>query len=185
MAYLTFDRLNKETSSRIKGQVFEKAYSLNESIDKAGTSDKRIFLSYRRNDIKYVKPIVAFLKSRGVKVYIDYLDDTLPNPPDHTTAKILRDSLTKCQKFILLATPNSKESNWMPWELGLGDGHTGYENTIIFPLVRTDSYWDEREYYKIYGYIEEVNSKDNSTRDWAVFYPDGTAAIWLWDWLSK
>lgn len=181
MAYLTFKRLQKEAG---QPEALTKAFSLNESIDKSSVSAIKIFLSYRRKDILYVKPIVKLLKSRGVTVYIDYLDDTLPNPPDHTTAAILRSSLTKCQKFILLATPNSKDSNWMPWELGLGDGHTGYENTLILPLVENDDYWNEREYYKIYGYIKEANSTNSTKRDWAVFYPD-REAIWLTDWLKN
>ena len=184
MGYLTFNRLKNIQTSNSKEQVLEKAISLNESFGIVSPTDKRVFLSYRRMDVASVKPVVKLLKSLGVSIYIDYLDDKLPNPPDHTTATILKASLVKCQKFILLATPNSKESNWMPWELGLGDGHTGYENTIIFPLLETEDYWTEREYYKIYGYVKDGVSENNIKKDWAVFYPDRDP-IWLSSWLSK
>lgn len=183
MAYLTFDRLKKQQLKFSEGGVLERAFSLNESLGSVSATDKRVFLSYRRRDVAYVKPIVKLLKSLGIAIYIDYLDDKLPNPPDYTTAAVLRSSLIKCQKFILLATPNSKDSNWMPWELGLGDGHTGYENTIIFPLLDNEIYWTEREFYKIYGYIKEGERKDKSKKDWAVFYPD-REPIWLSGWLN-
>jgi len=181
MAYLTFEKLKN-----LGGQPSQitKAFSLNESFGQVPSTAKRVFLSYRRKDVNYVKPIVSLLKSLGVIVYIDYLDDNLPNPPDHTTASILRASLMKCQKFILLATPNSNQSNWMPWELGLGDGFTGYDNTIIFPLVENEDIWSEREYYKIYGYVKEANGENLIKRDWAIFYPD-KKPIWLKEWLKK
>jgi hypothetical protein len=74
MSYLTFERLEKQTSSSFSDQPLENAFSLNESFGKASLGEKQIFLSYRRKDIKYVKPVVKFLKSLGIPVYIDYLD---------------------------------------------------------------------------------------------------------------
>jgi hypothetical protein len=122
MAYLTYDN--------ISAAAYQRVFSMNESF-KFMSSNKKVFLSYRRKDEARIKSVVGFLIAQNVSIYVDYLDSTLPNPPDYTTAKILRERLKTCDKFILLATPNSKESYWMPWELGLGDGFTGYDNTIV------------------------------------------------------
>lgn len=65
------------------------------------------------------------------------------------------------QKFILMATPNSNESNWIPWELGLGDGFINYPNVAIFPITNDSNYWQESEYYSIYGYLKKVIVKIN------------------------
>lgn len=176
MSYLTFNRLSSQT--------FQKSEALNESKRFSISSDKVVFLSYRRKDKLWVKPIVDLLQSLGVRVYIDYLDDQLPDTPSSSTAKILRRKIKDSDKFILLATPNSKDSKWIPWELGLGDGFDGYENTVILPLTDSSLRWDEQEYFGIYGYVKEANSKDNSITDWAIFYPDGTA-IWLKNWLRN
>ncbi len=175
MAFLTFNDLQQ--------REFTKAFSLNESL---GTKDydKKIFLSYRRKDKKYVKPIVEILIRLGAKVYIDYIDDTLPDKPNNETAAILRSRIKGADKFILLATPNASDSKWIPWEQGLGDGAIFYENVAILPLTKDSSKWDEQEYFEIYGYIEKAKSSSGSRYDYAVFYPD-RKAIWLDKWLKQ
>jgi hypothetical protein len=174
MSYLTLNSLTKNT--------FSKSISLNKNSE-SSSFDKQVFLSYRRKDKNYVKPIVDLLKSLGVKVYIDYLDDSLPDKPSDETVVILRNKIKKSDKFILMATPNSKESNWIPWELGLGDGFLNYKNVAILPITTYSDYWGEREYFSIYGYIKKAKSRDKSKLDWAVFYPDRTP-IWLSNWLK-
>lgn len=180
MSYLTFNDLTRSST-----RYFSKAENLNESI--SGTSQQyemRIFLSYRRKDKYYVAPIVEFLKNQGVNIYIDYLDESLPDTPCPETAGILRDRINKSDKLILFATPNSKESKWIPWELGLGDGFLKYQNVAILPVTNNSNNWDEQEYYGIYGYIKEGVSKNKSKSDWAIFFPNG-AAFWLEQWLRK
>lgn len=157
-------------------------FSVNERMK--STTEKQVFLSYRRKDKNYVKPIVNILKRLGVNIYIDYLDDSLPDKPNDATAAILREKIKSSQKFILMATPNSSESNWIPWELGLGDGFITYPNVAIFPITNDSNYWNEREYYSIYGYIKKGNSKDKSRFDWGVFFPNDDA-IWLDQWIMK
>lgn len=171
------------TLNEIEQREFTKAYSLNESL---GTKDydKKVFLSYRRKDKKYVKPIVDLLINIGAKIYIDYIDNTLPDKPNNQTAAILRSRIKGSDKFILLATPNASESKWIPWELGLGDGAIQYENVAILPVTKSRYHWEEQEYFDLYGYIEKVSSKDKTRYDYAIFYPDGTS-IWLDKWMDN
>ena len=79
MAYITLSDLRGK-SSRIR-----KAFSANESLGTSETFEKQIFLSYRRKDSDYVKPIVEILKNLGANVYIDYLDESLPEKPNTET----------------------------------------------------------------------------------------------------
>lgn len=182
MSYLTFNDL---ASTYRATKYFSKAQNLNESFSGVSASyEKRIFLSYRRKDKDYVAPLVDFLKKRGVNVYIDYLDETLPDTPSPETAGILRQRINQSDKLILFATPNSKESKWIPWELGLGDGFLKYENVAILPVTNNSSSWDEQEYYQIYGHIKEGTNKITGGKDWAIFFPNGDA-FWLKDWMRK
>jgi len=85
-----------------------------------------------------------------------------------------------------LATQNSKESTWIPWELGLSDGYITYQNTIILPVTESANKWDEVEYYGVYGHIEKAYSNNKSIHDWAVIYPDKRENnLWLREWLVK
>jgi hypothetical protein len=179
MAYLTFNELSNPT------RYFSKAEKLNESLSGLQYKyEKRIFLSYRRKDNEYIDPVVRFLKKLEANIYIDYLDDTLPDIPSPKTAEILRERIKKSDKFILFATPNSNDSNWIPWELGLGDGFLKYENVAILPITNESNYWEEQEYFEIYGYIKEATSKDNKKTEWAIFFPNGIS-FWLKHWLRN
>lgn len=176
MAFITFNDL--------QSQNITKAFSVNESLSSGEKFEKQIFLSYRRKDSQYVKPIVEILKKLGAKIYIDYLDESLPEKPNTETAAILRNRIQKSDKFILMATPNSSESKWIPWELGLGDGFVKYNNVAIMPITRNSDNWEEQEYYSIYGYIKKAKSTNGLRYDYAIFYPDGSAE-WLLNWIRK
>lgn len=178
MAYITLDDLQEKTTR------LTKASSVNESLSSSTKFDKQIFLSYRRKDSNYVTPIVDILKSIGANVYIDYMDDSLPEKPNTETAAILRSRIQKSEKFILMATPNSSDSKWIPWELGLGDGFVNYENVAILPITQYSNDWKEQEYYSIYGYIKKVNSTNNLRNDYAIFYPNKKPE-WLIDWIKR
>ena len=141
MAYITLNDLQGKT------QRLTKSFSINESLSPSNKFDKQIFLSYRRKDSNYVKPIVEILKKLGANVYIDYLDDNLPEKPDSETASILRSRIQKSDKFILMATPNSSDSKWIPWELGLGDGFIDFKNIAILPITNYRSSWSEQEFF--------------------------------------
>lgn len=176
MAFITFNDLKRENIT--------KAFSVNENLGIGEKFEKRIFLSYRRKDSQYVKPIVEILKNLGAKIYIDYLDESLPEIPNSETAAILRSRIQKSNKFILMATPNSSESKWIPWELGLGDGFVSYNNVAIMPITSYSAQWEEQEYYSIYSYVKKSFSKDRLKYDFAIYYPNGTVE-WLSDWIRK
>jgi len=166
MAYLTFNDLSAKNYTR--------ASSLNESIRATSTSDIHVFLSYRREDQRWVDSIVRFLKSVGVSVYIDYLDDTLDDKSNEQVAQVLRNRIGYCKKFITLATPNSSKSKWMPWELGLGDRINNYKNVAILPLTTLPNSWADQEYGAIYGRIENIPSFGfRKEETWYVIFPDG------------
>lgn len=166
MAYLTFNDLSEKS--------YTKAFSLNESIRSKGMSDVNIFLSYRRKDRQWVDPIVRFLKRIGVSVYIDYLDENLDDLENEQVAQTLRERIGECKKFICLATPNAKESKWMPWELGLGDRIVNYLNVAILPLTNNQNNWGDQEYGRIYGRIENIASYGFDKDDtWYIIYPNG------------
>ncbi|KAB7725849.1 TIR domain-containing protein [Rudanella paleaurantiibacter] len=172
MAYLNLDRLPDVR--------FQKALPLNE-----GLGSKKIysvFLSYRRVDKQYVAKVVQFLNALDASIYIDFLDDELNNTPNDQTAPTLRKRIQQSKKMIQLITPNSSDSKWMPWELGLGDGVLGYPNAVILPTVTTHFRNFDQEYIKMYGRIETSDSRDGTRNDWAVLYPNGDG-VWFRQWL--
>ncbi|MBB1284582.1 toll/interleukin-1 receptor domain-containing protein [Flavisolibacter sp. BT320] len=153
---------------------FFKAETLNENLGTTRSAATRtVFLSYRHIDRQWVNDVVRFLKGMGVSVYVDYLDQTLEERTNEQVAGILRDRIRACAKFISLATPNSSNSKWMPWELGLGDRIINYPNVAVLPLTVTVNHWPDQEYGRIYGRIENNDNFFPKNDNWYVTFPDG------------
>lgn len=177
MAFLTFNSLSSHQ--------FVKAETLNQNLGDIRSANMRtVFLSYRHSDRQWINDIARFLKSMGVSVYVDYLDQTLEERTNEQVAGILRERIRGCAKFISLATPNSGSSKWMPWELGLGDRIINYANVAVLPLTTTYNYWPDQEYGRIYGRIEKNDNVFPKDDNWYVTFPDGRQ-INFRTWLSN
>lgn len=147
---------------------------------------KNTFLSYSSKDSKYVPYVIKILESHGAKVYIDKGDDRLPNPPSVKTAAILKSSIHKCKKMVVFVTTNSKDSKWIPWELGLGDGTKTYDNVALFPSAENsyETTWLSQEYLGLYKRIVwgKINGYDKEL--WMVYNHHDNTATPLKDWLN-
>ena len=90
------------------------------SLNKASLSFT--FVSYSSKDSEYLPYVLKILVNHGANPYIDKGDERLPIPPSSKTAEVLKDTIKKSKKMVVFVTSNSKDSKWIPWELGLGDG---------------------------------------------------------------
>jgi hypothetical protein len=139
-----------------------------------------IFLSHSHDDKEEVKKAVVFLRSIGVRVYIDWLDSSMPPFTSAETADKIKKKIKECNKFILLATNNAITSRWCNWELGFGDAQKYINKIALFPLAENSSTWSGTEYLRIYPRIEE---SDYTSEYYKVIYPDGKE-ISVMDWLK-
>lgn len=124
-----------------------------------------VFISHKHDDLESLKGFIGFLeKEYHVKAYIDSRDSGMPKVTSGITAKNIKDRITKCRKFILLATNGAIESKWCNWELGFGDAKKNeYHNLAILPLKhagKSDSEYKGFEYMSIYPSIVRYDSWD-------------------------
>lgn len=89
------------------------------------------FLSHSSKDKEIVEAVIQILYSHGAKVYIDEVDPLMPPYTTAETAAIIKKRIGQNQRFVLLASENSKESRWVPWELGVADGERGLANIAL------------------------------------------------------
>src|SRR5690606_7451084 len=90
-----------------------------------------VFLSHKHDDLEdeeELKGFIDVLEQHGAKVYIDSLDNTMPEETSGDTAKRIKEIIKYCKNFILLATERAIESHWCNWELGIGDTHKYIEH---------------------------------------------------------
>ena len=165
-------------------QTFSKV--LNEARnEKKSDTTTSVFLSHSHHDKDLINESVAFFKGINVKVYVDWLDETMPEKTNGITASNIKNKIFYNDKFILLATNNAVSSKWCNWELGIGDTYKiSKDKLLILPLADNKGHWSGNEYLQIYPRIEPITNGANSFYDtiFNVIYPDGTKKyldVWL------
>lgn len=142
-----------------------------------------IFLSHSHTDKDVVKQAVTFFRTLGIAIYVDWMDETMPEKTNGVTATNIKSKIILNDKFILLATNSAVASKWCNWEVGIGDTYKYKENKLaILPLADNNSTWTGNEYLQIYPRIEKKYSFSND--DFELIFPNGTI-IELKTWLNS
>jgi hypothetical protein len=145
------------------------------------------FLSHSSNDRELVVGAIRVLEGHGATVYIDKKDASLPPYTNKETARTLRQRIQETRKFVLLASKNSHESKWVPWELGIADGYKGVGRVAIFPALdeQHDRSWTRWEYLGLYDRIVWGDLEGQQNRVWMVLDEKANTATELSRWLSR
>jgi hypothetical protein len=156
-------------SSRIQKSFIND--SLNESrrfnAKTASSLKPTIFLSHKHNDLEdeeELKGFIELIEGMGAKVYIDSMDNTLPQQTTGDTAKRIKEIIKFCNKFILIATEKAIMSFWCNWELGVGDVYKYMDHIALLPIKEkgtNDSKYKGNEYLQIYPKIEYKEAFNN------------------------
>ena len=62
-----------------------------------------IFLSHSHNDQDLIEQAITFFRTLSVSVYVDWMDETMPEKPNGLTAVRIKSKIQSNDKFILLA----------------------------------------------------------------------------------
>lgn len=164
----------EKTASRV---LFEYA----ESMERITHYD--FFICHAKIDETMILGLIQIMKKKGFNCYVDWINDPrlsrLQVTPE--TARLLKKRIRESTCLLYAFTEGSTHSKWMPWELGIKDGHNG--KVLICPITKQvkDGFADQ-EYLGLYPYLTvhgysllpdlkylEVNNLDKSTRslvDW-------------------
>ena len=139
MAFFTKNEA-RAAATRARGQHLAKAvltatmesYKEHEEFD--------IFLSHSIDDSDLVLGVLTLLQNQDLSVYVDWIVDKQleRNSVNKETAAILRERMKHSHSMIYIATENSSNSKWMPWELGFFDGQKP-GGVAILPLLDSES----------------------------------------------
>ena len=158
------------------------------NLERKSLSYKRtVFLSHSHQDNDIVGSVIEFLLTIGVYVYVDWLDPTMPQITSAETASKIKERINQCERFVVLLTENSKESKWVPWELGFADAKKENDKIGIFPVKRSpytnDSEFSGLEYMQLYRRIELGTIVATGKAAPCVFAPHATQGPTLDQWL--
>lgn len=92
-----------------------------------------IFISHQQRDKDAAKKIADYLLGAGIDVYFDAYDGDLKIHHQSNNAKAVTDSIRKginnSSHMLVLVSPNTLYSTWVPFEIGYG-----YDKTDLFVL---------------------------------------------------
>lgn len=144
-----------------------------------------VFLSHSHQDKDIVGSVVNFLLNIGILVYVDWLDPEMPQITSGVTATKIKDKIDKCDRFVVLVTEKSRESKWVPWEVGYADAKKSPENIGVLVVKRysytEDSEFDGIEYMQLYRRIKPGHLEDK--RYPSIFEPGQTTGHILGSWM--
>lgn len=128
------------------------AKSLNEALAK---SKQTAFLCHSHKDEELAKGLQVLLAENGWDLYLDWQDHQMPEQPNKETAVKIKSRINTLDWFLFLATPNSTQSRWCPWEIGYADSQKAHDRILI--IRTTDSgKWFGNEYLQIYQCIKDA-----------------------------
>lgn len=151
------------TESQVKNQrrSTKTFMTLNESLrtfkNESSYLKTKIFLSHKHDEKEFLEGAISLLKTYGVDVYVDWLDDGMPKTTSGQTAVRIKEKIKENHKFILLATEGAINSKWCNWELGLGDAAKYIENIALLPIKKDYNDFSGSEYLEIYPYIFNID----------------------------
>ena len=160
MSFLTYEFLQQNKEQFLLNRRINEINNVNYS------KRVKVFLSHKHDEpIELINQVKGFFLSLNADLYIDWLDNNMPAITNEDTANKLKQKITETDKFIVLATPKSISSIWIPWEIGLADQLKGLDNVAILPIIHESDNWERREYYRIYSKIEQISG------EWRVIPP--------------
>ncbi|MEZ5692255.1 MAG: toll/interleukin-1 receptor domain-containing protein [Altererythrobacter sp.] len=126
------------TKSELRGFASKISIAEQASLRKSASSRPlagTTFLSHSSKDEDLVVGAIQVLENHGATVYVDEKDPEMPPYTSDETAALLKTRIKQTKRFVMLASKNSKESRWVPWELGYADGQKGLDRIALFPAL--------------------------------------------------
>lgn len=121
-----------------------------------------IFLSHSSLDKKLVYTLIELFNEAKYSVYVDWIEDTQLDRSNvnKNTAKTLRKRMDVSKGLSYVATSNSTDSKWCPWELGYFDGKKD-GRCCILPIMDGNTFKGQ-EYLSLYPYMEydQINGRN-------------------------
>jgi len=125
-----------------------------DSIDDARRRGVRTaFLCHSHKDAQLAEGLVALLARHGWRLYVDWKDAEMPERPNRGTAERIQGRIVECNYFLFLATGNSTQSRWCPWEIGYADGKKSLDDIFVVPTQDSFATYGN-EYLDLYRRVD-------------------------------
>lgn len=115
------------------------------------------FLCHSHLDQVLALGLQSRLAQQGWNVFIDWQHTPLSGRPTSATVDTIQRAIQRCDWLIYLATKNSENSRWCPWEIGYADGKKGRDAVVIVATTESNITYGN-EYLSIYRQIDQTST---------------------------
>lgn len=145
-----------------------------------------IFLSHSSLDKQLAVALLSLFNMAGYSVYVDWIEDPYLDRSNVTkiTARKIQERMECSRGLNYVATSNSSQSKWCPWELGFFDKKSAGRCAILPVMEHEVSIFKGQEYLGLYPYIEYEKMLGKDKYNFWVHEPDTTKYVILSRWLN-
>lgn len=79
----------------------------------------KVFISHKNTDAMLAEKVARRIRANGLETYLDTIDDALVKDGPEL-ADVLLARMGQCQQLIAVVSSQTKDSWWVPWEIGVG-----------------------------------------------------------------
>lgn len=79
----------------------------------------KVFISHKSTDTNQAEAVAKRVIASGMEVYLDSIDSALYKDGPDLADYLLR-RMGECQQLIAVLSSSTKNSWWVPWEIGVG-----------------------------------------------------------------
>lgn len=113
----------------------------------------KVFISHKDVDSHYAGIVARVLRSNGVDFYLDVIDPQAASYGDDL-ADHLREELGKCTHLIAIVSQHTKDSWWVPWEIGISTEKDQPLCTFAGDTCTLPGYLTKWPYLRVEGDVE-------------------------------
>ena len=185
--YLSINAKNKNitnTSETKDAILMQNKKVAKRNNEKRRVSQYDVFLSHSSLDKKDILSLVDLFVNAGYAVYVDWIEDEELDRSEVTpkTAQLLKKRMNSSQGLAYVASSNTVQSKWCPWELGYFDGKRK-KRCCILPIMEAGDFAGQ-EYLGLYPYLRYGREENEVKEDFWVYDQESDNHITLRNWLN-
>jgi hypothetical protein len=180
------DKLYRKEKRVLGKEGIEEKLKKSKNSTKSNLSNRSIFFSHSHLDKTIVSKIGLLFDNLDIELYVDWLDESLPESTNIVTANKIKAKIKSSNKFLFLATFHGLKSKWCNWELGIADSLKSHENLAILPIETRSGNWKGNEYLELYSEMRiESNNIDNLNADQIFIHDISGESTSLREWITR
>lgn len=124
-----------------------------DGFPKASTDKPRVFISHQKKDSDIAKKIADYLLNAGVDIYFDEYDVNINRDDPNSVVTAIRYGIENCTHMLVIFSPNTFNSMWVPWEIGYA-----YNSSISLNVLRLKDVAKDKlpEYLKVVKVLFDI-----------------------------